>query len=462
MRIAILTFTLLVVLFAPAAQASPRQVMTFEAPDELLDDGRRDATLDEIRGFGVTQIRQLVYWQQFAPGPNRKTKPRFNASDPNAYPGLAVLDRLIAASEARGIKVILTPTGPVPRWATKTKKGNLNRPNARQFGQFVTALARRYGEQVDTWSIWNEPNQPQFLMPQYRKKRPASPAIYRSLYRAAYSAIRSVPANRRDKILIGETSPRGNENVLHPLAFLRGLTCLNAEYEKTRKCGRLQADGYAHHAYTTRIGPRFVPSDKDDVTIGVLDRLVNALDRVGRARGLPRGLKIYLTEFGIQSEPDRISGVSYARQPAYYAIAEHMAYVNGRVALFSQYLMRDDAPRAEGYRFRGFESGLRRNNGQRKPAFRAFPNPLAIERYGPSDVLWGLIRPQPGVTRVTIEVRRPGKRNWSVFKRLNTTSRGVYGLRVRHRKGQEFRVRWTSNAGKGYTGPAIGAYKLGS
>ena len=81
----------------------------------------------------------------------------------------------------------------------------------------MTALARRYGAQVDTWSIWNEPNQPQFLMPQYRKERPVSPALYRDLYRAAYSAIRSVPENRRDKILIGETSPRGNENVVHPL-----------------------------------------------------------------------------------------------------------------------------------------------------------------------------------------------------------------------------------------------------
>jgi cellulase (glycosyl hydrolase family 5) len=461
MRIAILTITLLALLVAPA-QASPRQVMTFEAPDELLDDGRRDATLDEIRAFGVTQIRQLVYWQQFAPGPNRKRKPSFNASDPNAYPALGLVDRLLAAAEARGIKVILTPTGPVPRWATGSKKGHVNRPSPRQFGQFVTALARRYGAQVEMWSVWNEPNQPQFLMPQYRKKRPVSPGLYRKLYQAAYRAIRSVPENRRDKILIGETSPRGNENVVHPLRFLRGMTCLSSKYRKTRSCARLQADGYAHHAYTTRIGPRFEPSDKDDVTIGVLDRLVEALDRAGRARGLPPRLKIYLTEFGIQSEPDRISGVSFERQPAYYAIAEHMAYVNGRVALFSQYLMRDDAPREDGYRFRGFESGLRRNNGQRKPAYRAFPNPLAVERYGPSDVLWGLIRPQPGVTRVTIEVRRPGRRNWRVLRRLNTTSRGVYGLRAEHRKGQEYRVRWTSSAGKGYTGPATRAYKLGS
>ena len=58
--------------------------------------------------------------------------------------------------------------------------------------------------------------------------------------------------------------------------------------------------------------------------------------------------------------------------------------------------------------------------------------------------------------------RRAGKRNWTVLKRLNTTSRGVFGLRATHRKGQEYRVRWTSSAGKGYTGPAIRAYKLGS
>ena len=463
MRIPLLIFSLLALLVvAPAAQAGPRQVMTFEAPDELYDGTRRDATLDEIRAFGVTQIRQLVYWQQLAPGANRKTKPQFNASDPEAYGTFGPLDALIAAAEARGIKVILTPTGPVPRWATGSKKGHLNRPSAKQFGQFVTALARRYGAQVDTWSVWNEPNQPQFLMPQYRKRRPYSPGLYRNLYRAAYRAIRSVDENRRDKILIGETSPRGNENVVHPLTFLRGFTCLDAKYRKTRSCSRLPADGYAHHAYTTRIGPRFEPSDKNDVTIGVLDRLVTALDKVGRARGLPRGLKIYLTEFGIQSEPDRISGVSFARQPAYYAIAEHMAYVNSRVALFSQYLMRDDAPREEGYRFRGFESGLRRNNGAVKPAYRAFANPLAIERYGPSDVLWGLIRPQAGVTPVTIEVRRPGKRRWSVLRRLDTTSHGVYGLSVNHRNKQEYRVRWTGKDGKRHTGPAIRAYKLGS
>jgi hypothetical protein len=245
---------------------------------------------------------------------------------------------------------------------------------------------------------------------------------------------------------------------VHPLRFVRGIACLNDRYKRVRKCGRLKADGYAHHAYTTRSGPRFVPPDANDVTIGVISRLVRALDKAGARGAIPKRMKIYLTEFGIQSFPDRISGVPLERQPAYYAIAEHIAYVNSRVAMISQYLMRDDAPRTKGFRYRGFESGLRRTNGKKKPAYKAFANPLAVERYGKRDVLWGLIRPQADRTSVTVQVRRKGKKTWSKLRTLNTTARGVYGLTSTHRSGQQFRVQWTSTDGHRHTGPPIRAY----
>ena len=459
MRIRLIVISLLCLLAFPAAsQASPRQVMSFEAPSELLDYSRVDVTLDEIKAFGVTQIRQLVYWQTFAPRPQSKKKPNVNLSDPDSYTNWGPLDTLMASAQAKGIKVMLTPTGPVPKWATAKKKDNLTRPSSKLFGQFVKALATRYGSQVDMWSIWNEPNQPQFLLPQYRKGKPYSPVLYRGLYRAAYNAIRSVSANRKDKILIGETSPRGNVHIVHPLRFLRGIACVNDRYKKVGKCSKLKADGYAHHAYTTRSGPRFVPPSKNDVTIGVISRLVRALDKAGAHGAIPKRLKIYLTEFGIQSFPDKISGVPLERQPAYYAIAEHIAYVNSRVAMISQYLMRDDTPRTSGYRYRGFESGLRRSNGAKKPAYKAFANPLAAERYGRQDVLWGLIRPQAGKTKVTVQVRKKGKRTWSKLRALTTTVRGVYGLTARHRNGQQFRVQWTSTDGHRHTGPPIKSY----
>ena len=54
--------------------------------------------------------------------------------------------------------------------------------------------------------------------------------------------------------------------------------------------------------------------------------------RQGRqGRRVDRGLGVYLTEFGTQSYPDTISGVPLAKQAEYYAIAEHIAYLNPRV-----------------------------------------------------------------------------------------------------------------------------------
>jgi hypothetical protein len=456
-RTAVLLLAAFALLAAPG-HASPRQVTTFEAPTELLDDGSRDQTLDEIKGFGVDRVRQLVYWNSFAPSPNATRKPSFDATDPAAYPAGTWdrLDRLVAAAGARGISVQITLTGPVPRWATKTRKDHLTRPSAAEFGKFATAVGRRYGDQVSMWSIWNEPNQPQFLLPQYSRGKPVSPGLYRSLYLAAYKGLRSTPANASDGILIGETSPRGNRHVVHPLVFLRGMLCLNGSYRRARACAPLPTQGYAHHAYTTRTGPRFVPP-RDDVTIGVLNRLNVALDRAAAAKVLPRGLKIYLTEFGIQTVPDRISGVSYSAQAAYRAISEHIAYVNPKVALFSQYLMKDDKPRRTGYRYGGFETGLRRSDGTKKPSYESFRLPLAVERTGGRDVLWGFVRPARGQTTVTIGVKPKGKA-WRTLRTVSTTTSGVYGFSATHRAGQQYRVTWTSPTGERFRGPGVGAY----
>src|SRR5829696_2256613 len=461
------TLLLALALAAPAAlpaaaPASPRQVVSFEAPRELLDFGERDRTLDEIRDFGVTQVRQLVYWRDFAPRPKSKRKPRgFNAADPNTYPAdtWSRLDALVQGAAARGIKVHINLTGPVPRWATKSRRDNVTRPNAKEFRAWATAVGRRYGDRVETWSIWNEPNQPQFLMPQYRKSKPYSPGLYRRLYQAGVQGLKRTAANGGDTYLLGETSPRGNSKVVFPLDFFRGMLCLNRSYRKTKNCGRLDADGYAHHAYTTAKGPRFVPHDARDVTLGVLSRLTRALDRAGNAKALPRGLPVYLTEFGIQSRPDRIQGVSFARQAAYLSLAEHMAYVNPRVRSFSQYLMTDDRPRASALnRYAGFESGLRTSKGRKKPAYKAFRLPLAVENYGRTDVLWGLVRPYRQPTSVRIEVDPRGKKGWRKLADVKTTGTGVFSARATHLKGQRYRVKWTSPSGKRYSGAAVRSY----
>jgi hypothetical protein len=447
-------------LLAPAAApASSRQVMTFEAPSQLLDDSEREEALDEIQAFGVDRVRALVFWRDFSARPNSRRAPRFDRTDHTAYPAGTWdrLDRLVDSTQRRGIELQLTLTGPVPTWATKTKRGHLNTPNASEFGRWAVAVATRYGDRVNLWSIWNEPNHPQFLKPQYRHGEPASPRIYRKLYQAAEGAIHRVAGGSRDKVLLGETAPIGNANLVSPLGFLRGATCLNSAYQETHGCAKLRIDGYAHHAYTRKNGPNFVHPDADDVSIGALTRLVRALDRAARAGVIDRRRRIYLTEFGIQSKPDPVAGVSLRRQAEYLAISERIAYANPRVVAFSQYLLVDDQPRKGSrlQRYSGFESGLKTSKGKRKPAYDGFILPLAVKQYGSSDVLWGRVRPATGPTEVTIE-HRIGDRGW---KRLTVVpTSGVYGFRADHADGQLYRAKWNRPGGGTIIGPPIRAY----
>src|SRR3954471_11423014 len=181
----LLILSLLVLLALPAtAAASNTQSTTFEAPRELLDPATRDRTLDEIRAFGVDRVRALVYWRSYAPAPRSKTKPAFDAADPAAYPAGAwgSPDALFTSATARGISPQLTLTGPVPKWATASKKDTVTKPSPKEFQAFATAVGRRYGDRVGLWSIWNEPNHPQFLKPQFVHKKAKSPRIYRKLF----------------------------------------------------------------------------------------------------------------------------------------------------------------------------------------------------------------------------------------------------------------------------------------
>jgi hypothetical protein len=437
-------------LAAPAAEAGKSQITIFEAGREIRshDAAERARVLDEIERFGVHWIRIVMYWRDVAPEPGSVSAPRFDETDPAAY-NWTTYERIVAEARARGIRVLVTPTGPAPDWATLTGDG-VHYPSPTHFRRFMTAAGRQFGSRITHWSIWNEPNHPQFLGPQYRRGKPYSPRLYRRLFWAAHKALKAT-GNRRDRLLMGETAPRGNRNVVHPLKFLRKALCLNRRYRKRRGCHRLPADGYAHHPYTTRSGPFFVSRRRDDVTIGSLGRLVRALNRAGRARAIRRRMPIYLTEFGIQSKPDPHYGVSQMRQEEYRAIGERIAWRRGRVRAISQYLMRDDLPRKGSDRYGGFESGLRFSNGRKKRAYRGFRLPLVARRSGRRVRLWGHVRPHDGRERVEIQYRhRRGK--WRRLKRDRAGRKGYWTTTTRYRRGRIYRVRWRSPEGVRFAG----------
>jgi hypothetical protein len=463
--LALAVLAALVATAAPAA-AAPSQRLLFEAPNELRDPRTRPAALAELESLGVDALRVILYFNDVAPDRDATTRPAVDLTDPGQY-AWGEYDAILAAARERGWDVLVTLTGPVPTWATRDRRDKVTRPRADLFEQFVTAAGRRYGEQVASWAVWNEPNLPRFLLPQYRagtKRDPLSPRIYRTLFQAAEAGLRA-SGNGDDELLLGETAPRGTTRVVAPLTFLRGTLCLDERYRRDRDCARLDADGYAHHAYTTRVGPFFRPPGRNDVTIGVLPRLTTALDRAARAGAVRPRLPIHLTEFGIQSTPDRVSGVSLTQQPEFRAIAERIAEANPRVRTFSQYLLRDDQPDRRALtvlrRYGGFESGLRFATGRAKPSLSGFRLPLAALRpaTGPGRrvELWGKVRPVREPTDVDVLVQDRGRRTFAPLRTVRTDARGTFTLRTAYRDGRRWKLRWRE-----FQGAPVRAYRRGA
>src|SRR5581483_9404126 len=112
---------------------------------------------------------------------------------------------------------------------------------------------------VKDWLAWNEPNNPVFLTPQYKRvgsKWVIQSAIdYAKICNALYDGIHaSMTVNER--VACGGTAPRGNNNPnttrtsVSPLAFLRAV----------KNAGLKTFDAWAHHPYYA--GPADQPTTK--------------------------------------------------------------------------------------------------------------------------------------------------------------------------------------------------------
>jgi hypothetical protein len=423
-----------------AAEASRSQESLFQDDRNLLLSGetRRNATLDELRGLGVEVIRVNVVWNRYAPSPQAKRRPSFDATDPNAYRNLGELDALVSGAQSRGMSVLLTATGPGPAWASgctgSANKRRICRPKPAEYGRYVTALGKRYPG-VDRWSIWNEPNQGGWLAPQYVKRGRTwvreSPRIYRDLVRAATGALADT-GHGGDEILLGETAPIGRTSGSHysrtsaPADFYRDLFCLSSRGAKLRGraarirgCSsyeRLAVTGVAHHPYTNGAGraPRSKPAGKGDITLSTIARLSLWLNR-GAKRGRIRSrLPIWLTEYGFQTNPpDRIAGTSLRNQARWLNESDWMAYGNGRIRTVGQYELRDERDRG------AFQTGLRFLGGKAKPGLAAYRLPIWAVQTRSSTKLWLQVRPQSRLEdpqEVTVQYRRKGAKKWTTLR----------------------------------------------
>src|SRR3954471_16919359 len=102
---------------AGTAHASARAPMYFDAGTAGVADATRDATLDQLDRLGVRALRVSLVWGRVAPAPDAAARPPFDATDPQAY-NWGGYGRLVDAAQARGWRVLITFSAPVPRWAT--------------------------------------------------------------------------------------------------------------------------------------------------------------------------------------------------------------------------------------------------------------------------------------------------------------------------------------------------------
>jgi hypothetical protein len=245
----------------------------------------------------------------------------------------------------------------------------------RDLQNFATAAARRYSgtfkladgtvlPAVKLWLAWNEPNNPVYLSPQFKKrgKRWIGQAAldYAKICTAVYNGVHRTRLSG-EKVGCGATDPFGSNNPggrrssTSPLVFLRAV----------KKYGLRRFDAWAHHPYAGR--PSQTPTTKPggkkttSVTLGNFGALVKEVTRLyGRKR-------IWITEYGYQTNPpDRYFGVKWAKQAKYMAQAYKIARRNSRVDMMIWFLIKDES------RLSGWQSGVMTAAGKKKPAFNTF------------------------------------------------------------------------------------------
>jgi hypothetical protein len=453
-------------LLASPALASHGQILFFEAPSELLNPATRGEAIEQMQHLGVKAVRIELSWNAVSPGNESAKRPNFNATEPAAYEW-GSYDSLIEEIHALHWQILLTISPPAPRWATSNGVAPyVTRPDDRDFKEFMTAVGRHYGSEVNYYAIWNEPNEYNSLRPQFSASgAPMAGTIYRGLFEEGYAGLQAAGI-KSPRVFMGETSPGGSAKPLKgvpysgvaPLAFLRGALCLNASYRRAPTCTKLPAYGYAQHPYANNSLNLFSkPKNPEEVTIVTLGRLVNALNMAGKAGAINRGLPIFITEFGVMSKPNLYVGVSVAQQAEYDAISERIAWENPRVASFSQYLLRDD-PLSPEANVVTFQTGVEKANGAKKPLYYGFPVPLTVTYARRGYNLWGYARLAGKVTTVTVLIQRPHSSSYQVLSKVRTGPAGYWTLKSNVR-GTHWRVRWTSPAGLLYEGPPIGAYR---
>ncbi|MCF6386798.1 cellulase family glycosylhydrolase [Mycobacterium sp. MBM] len=165
---------------AAAIDTSSNAVGIAESELYFMNPEEVDVALDTMQAMGVTQLRMFIPWRAVEPAQGT-----YNWAD---------VDKVIAAAEERDMAVLGAVTS-TPTWASNVQDSAYGAPrNPEDFGDFMGALAARYGAgggdpesaRISAYEIWNEPQSYVFWSPK------PDPAAYTELLKAGYTAIKEV------------------------------------------------------------------------------------------------------------------------------------------------------------------------------------------------------------------------------------------------------------------------------
>jgi hypothetical protein len=335
-------------------------------------------------------LRVNLYW-----GGTRwavaKTKPD-DPTDPGdpAY-NWSLYDRLVRYAAQDDIKVVFSILF-TPGWANGGRPRTVAPTNPADLQKFAYAAAVRYSgywtppqaqqdptfgdtpaplPAVTAWTAWNEPNNPNWLRPQYervgKRWRMESAYQYARICNAVYSGVHSVlisPERGRipgEQVACGVTGPRGNDAPRStrpepdPLAFMIA----------AKRYGLKTFDVWAHHPYPLRgvDPPSYVPKPTEHaILLGNIGTLLSKLTQLWGPKHL------WITEYGYQTNPPDRTGfaVSWATQAAYMRQAYAIARTNPRIDMMLWFLVRDEP------NVGGWQSGVETAGGKPKPSFGTF------------------------------------------------------------------------------------------
>jgi hypothetical protein len=352
-------------LSVPAAQAK-RHMLIGMQDDAMVLYGNPPFTFGMLKQLRVQIVRVNLNWDRVAK--RRPAHPQ-DPADP-AY-DWHVYDRAIRYAGQNGMQVLLTILF-VPSWANGGKPHNIPPTNYNDLRNFSYAAATRYSGHyipntdrfdetylppVNYWLAWNEPSNPNWLQ-QTSGGRFVSPRSYARICTAIWQGVHFTNFTG-EKVACGATGPRGNNQArssrpsMSPLAFMAA----------TKRAGLRNLDAYAHHPYYGK--PSETPTTKPRggaVELGNINMLIAKVNKLWGKK------PIWITEYGWQTRPpDRLFGVTFARQTAYVRQSFAIARANPRIDLMVWFMLRDDTNLGIGW-----QSGMLTAAGKRKPAFSVF------------------------------------------------------------------------------------------